>query len=635
MKNMGIKGKMFCGFGMTIALFLVVSVISYHTIKGSSEGFQTYRELATETNLSSRLQANMLFARLHIKDFIIGGNEQALVDYDQRKKLMLEYLAQAQTGIQQPERADLIDTIASEFDDYEQRFKQVIRMRDERNALVHEKLDQYGPKMEQALTSIMRTANDDLDTIAAYRAGLALRYLLLARLYQAKFLGTNEPSDAQRVRQEFAATYQELAFLDKELQNPQRRQWLKSVKDNLQIYEHSFNRLVTLIHDRNDIIRNRLDVIGPMIAQHAEDVKLSVKDEQDTLGPQLQEANANAVVQIGIISAIATVVAIVLACMLPTMIIKPLRAIFKGLKKFSNQELDEMTTTFDNVIQKLSSTSTTIRSSSETMSSSTSEFAASLEETSASLEELSSTIQSNAEHALQSNRLGQEALKSGQAGSQSMHAMRDAINLIQQSSEKTAHIMKTIDDIAFQTNILALNAAVEAARAGEAGQGFAVVAEEVRSLAKRSADSARETAVLIEEAQKNSQNGVGVVEEVAESLTQIMDKISQSASLGEEVSKASGEQAEGISQINETVSQMDRMTQDNAATAHQLANQAQEAQQVVGTLIALLQNNAVDAQSTVTSTPTSTPHEHRFMGLTSAPEQNGHQQRGSFDFVKN
>ncbi|MBD3293206.1 MAG: methyl-accepting chemotaxis protein, partial [Armatimonadia bacterium] len=147
---------------------------------------------------------------------------------------------------------------------------------------------------------------------------------------------------------------------------------------------------------------------------------------------------------------------------------------------------------------------------------------------------------------------------------------------ISKASEETSRIVKTIDEIAFQTNLLALNAAVEAARAGDAGKGFAVVAEEVRNLAQRSAEAAKNTANMIEEAVKNADTGVSISHEVDEALTEIAEGSRKVSGLIAEIAAASNEQAQGIEQVNTAAGQMDEVTQRNAANAEESASAAEE-----------------------------------------------------------
>jgi len=217
-----------------------------------------------------------------------------------------------------------------------------------------------------------------------------------------------------------------------------------------------------------------------------------------------------------------------------------------------------------------------VSSSSQSLAEGASEQAASLEETSASLEEVASMTKNNAECAGQAKELSRQTRTAADTAASHMGEMKRAMDAIKVSSNDISKIIKTIDEIAFQTNILALNAAVEAARAGEAGAGFAVVADEVRSLAQRSAQSSRETSSKIEEAIQKTAHGVKICEKVAESLGEIVDKAAKVDVLVAEIATASVEQNQGIGQVNTAVTQMDQVTQTNAASAEETAAAAEE-----------------------------------------------------------
>jgi len=217
-----------------------------------------------------------------------------------------------------------------------------------------------------------------------------------------------------------------------------------------------------------------------------------------------------------------------------------------------------------------------VSAASQSLAEGASEQAASLEETSSSLEELASTTKRNSDNAQQANDLTKEARAAADRGATDMQAMSAAIEAIKIAGDDVGKIIKTIDEIAFQTNILALNAAVEAARAGEAGMGFAVVADEVRNLAQRSAQAAKETATKIEGSISKTAQGVEISEQVAQALNAIVSKTRQVDELAKEVASASREQTLGISQINTAVSQMDKVTQSNAASAEESAAAAQQ-----------------------------------------------------------
>jgi len=182
----------------------------------------------------------------------------------------------------------------------------------------------------------------------------------------------------------------------------------------------------------------------------------------------------------------------------------------------------------------------------------------------------------NADSAQTAKQIASQTRVSVENGSDGMKRMTAAMDGITSSSAEIGKIIKTIDDIAFQTNILALNAAVEAARAGEVGAGFAVVAEEVRALALRSATAARDSSDKIETALRRSKEGKSTSVEVASMLGSIVQQVQQMDSLVAEIAKASSEQSEGLKQLNNAMSQMDKVTQSNAAGAEETASAAQE-----------------------------------------------------------
>ena len=243
-----------------------------------------------------------------------------------------------------------------------------------------------------------------------------------------------------------------------------------------------------------------------------------------------------------------------------------------------------------------------VSTASQTLAQGAGEQAASLEEASSSLEELASMTKRNSDNAQKANDLARQARMAADKGAGDMHTMGKSMDAIKAASDDVAKIIKTIDEIAFQTNILALNAAVEAARAGEAGMGFAVVAEEVRTLAQRSAQAAKETAAKIEGAIGKTAQGVDISHKVAEALNEIVVKARQVDELAAEVATASNEQNQGISQLNTAVSQMDKVTQSNAASAEESAAAAQELnaqaysmKESVGRLLSLVGGEATPA----------------------------------------
>lgn len=306
-----------------------------------------------------------------------------------------------------------------------------------------------------------------------------------------------------------------------------------------------------------------------------------------------------------LVTLLGAAVAVLLAVLITIGITRALKRVIEGLSTGSEQ---------------VSSASGQVSQASQQLAEGASEQASSLEESSSSLEEMASMTRQNADNANHANSLMGEAQKTVKESMEAMTRMTQQINLIRESSDQTAKIIKTIDEIAFQTNLLALNAAVEAARAGEAGKGFAVVAEEVRNLARRSAEAAKNTSDLIEGSQKNAESGVAVTGELSKSMEATAENAGKVATLIAEIAAASKEQSQGIDQINTAVAEMDKVVQGNAANAEESASaseelsaQAQELNAMVEELTALVKGAGAQAAQNSTrrsSSQRSQPRAH-------------------------
>ena len=252
-------------------------------------------------------------------------------------------------------------------------------------------------------------------------------------------------------------------------------------------------------------------------------------------------------------------------------------------------QLQETMATIAGAISGMHNGTDEISEAADDLSRRTEQQAASLEETAAALDEITATVSKTAEGAHQASRLTEDARAGAARSGEVVRQAVDAMAQIEKSSQQIGQIIGVIDEIAFQTNLLALNAGVEAARAGDAGRGFAVVAQEVRALAQRSAEAAREIKTLISTSTQQVGEGVALVGQTGEALERIVTQVGEITGLVGEIAASAREQSTGLAEVNSAVNQMDQVTQQNAAmveqstaASHSLAQEAQELAQLVG-----------------------------------------------------
>ncbi|WP_147822497.1 methyl-accepting chemotaxis protein [Salidesulfovibrio onnuriiensis] len=581
---MKLSTKLSLGFGGVLALLVVLAGLSFWALDYAGDGFSRYRKLALDTNLGGRLQANMLMVRMNVKDFILTGSDKDLKQFDEYFQQTRGFMDTAQKQINNPERAAMVDRADSEMTEYGKYFDQVKEFRAQRDHLVNDVLNVQGPQMERNLTTILTTAERDNDMTAAFRSGLAMRNLLLARLYVVKFLEDNSQASVDRVHKEMATLDSEFATLEQSLRNPERRRLLSELMDIRNSYGKAFDQLTGVIFARNQVISEHLDKLGPMIAKDVENVKLSVMGEQDRLGPQVQAANAMTMSAMGILGIVAIVLGAGTAWLLirttnrqlgkdPAEIADIAQSIADGSLDISFAEnahgvyahMRSMAEQLTRVVCEVrdgstavASGSTELSASAQTMSSGATEQAASIQEVSSSVEQMASNIQQNTQNAKATEEIAQSAAEDA---NQSGQAVIKAVGAMKHIAEK----ISIIEEIARQTNLLALNAAIEAARAGEHGKGFAVVAAEVRKLAERSGEAAGEISEL-------SSTTVESAERAGSMLEKLVPNIEKTAQLVREISSASSEQSSGAEQINRAISQLDAVIQQNAAAAEEMAS---------------------------------------------------------------
>ncbi len=374
----------------------------------------------------------------------------------------------------------------------------------------------------------------------------------------------------------------------------------------------------------------------PQMTAHGAEVVLLAYDAASNAAKSMIATENLSITTTSVGVAIAIVLGLIIAILLSNMIARPLvygvgfaKTIADGnlTQRIEPQylrrgdEIGDLAQALDNMADQLkkmvgqvtqatghvTAASAEIARGSSDLAQRTEEQASALEETASSMEELTGTVKQSAENAGQANQLASAARAQAEQGGQVVEQAVAAMGAIHHSSKKIADIIGVIDEIAFQTNLLALNAAVEAARAGEQGRGFAVVAGEVRKLAQRSADAAKEIKALITDSVTKVEDGGALVERSGKTLQEIVTAIKKVSDIVAEMAAASREQASGIEQVNKAILQMDQTTQQNAAlveqtaaASHAMGEQAQQLQQLMAFF-------KLDGQAALASQATSAP----------------------------
>ena len=346
MSNLTIRMKLILSFGVIAVLVIILSGYSMYGIGKSTDGFTKYREMAKDSVLAGRVQSNMLMVRMNVKDFLKTPIQKEIDEFESYYKKTTGFINTALIEIKKPSRAPMVKEIANKLKIYHTNFYKVVDFYKKRNKIVNENLDMNGKKIEQLLSSVMFSAKKDNDQEASFATAKTIRILLLARLYTAKYLASNKKEHAQRVDKEFILLKEELNNLNNEIQNPIRKNQLAQAITLIERYRNGVKSIVTIIKNRNEIINNKLNKIGPNIAKLAEKVKLAIKKDQDTIGPEVSEQN-NYLGKVSlIISTIIIIMVIILGIIIPKSIISLINNFESGLLdffKYLNKEINDVT----------------------------------------------------------------------------------------------------------------------------------------------------------------------------------------------------------------------------------------------------------------------------------------------------
>lgn len=608
---MTIAKRLGIGFAIVLTFLLIVSVAGVTGLSRTAGSFDAYRDYAVENTDLSRVLEEFILLRIEAKNYNLEGDEVYLARFEELHKEILVEIEHSLQNASHEEVISQLQEIKSSLDDYNAAFVDISVAYKKQVQLQREVLDVNGLNMRKEIDRVQSYVVRQRDAEGIRLTGTLQQHLLLGRLHAAKYLQKNMESDIQRVREElvegFSAVYS--ALLPR-IGNSTYRAILKDINAQKEAYTEAFSQVIVHTSERLHIIENRLDPTGSALTTKISDLQHSIAGLQGKHGNSLQSNVLVITWTVVIIALLAIGLTVVLLFVLTGQILKPLGAepedlagvaegisqgdmtiefdskrmsgVYFAMKTMSDR-LGDVVSRIREIALQVASATTQIASGNQDLSKRTEQQAASLEETSASIEEMTASIKNNSDSAQQASQLSKIMDTKAADGMDKVNTVVHSMEEIDSSSKRIADIIAVMNDLAFQTNLLALNASIEAARAGEQGRGFAVVAVEVRKLAQRSDEAAKEIAELIRDSNSKVNNGVDYAKQAGTALEEINQSVKSVNQLIEEINASSQEQLSNVEELNKTIFQLNENTQQNAslveesaASTEELSGQAQE-----------------------------------------------------------
>ena len=631
LNNIKISHKLILSFGLIIGLLLTISVAGYQGLSRSDKGFHEYRELARDSNLAGRLQANLLMLQSSFNRYLLTQSDAAFDEYHERMTLMHRFLDQSKVEIQKADRAQLIKEISGEVADYEETVEQMKGQILKRQKLFNEILVIRGPEMRKIVTQLRQEAYESNQPRLSHYAGNLQESLILGRFFLLKYLDSKNSEDYRASRNQLVQVITKdlkaVRALGLTAEQEQALTYFEGIKSE---YVDALDGTFNAMERELELMHSKLEKVGPEITKKIEQVKLSVIRDQDQLGPVLQENNENAVNLMAGLSLFAILMGTTSAVLFARMISQRLDEVVVAAKQIAagnlkarkpaeakdeigqlQQTLYQTSESLREMVQAIGSASSNMSSASvqlaamteqaergakdqlqetDLLSSAITEMTASATEVAENTHHTAAATESARKDADNSYQLMAEALTQIRQLQTSVTETEGRLDQVKHETQNIGTIIEVIQSIAEQTNLLALNAAIEAARAGEQGRGFAVVADEVRSLAQRTQESTGEIHQLIARLQQST---VEVVDEMQRGKAMT----DTSVKLTEDVRDALNSITSSAAQINDSTLQIASSTEEQSRVSEEIAVSVDKVRQVANESVSAVQETVAASQS--------------------------------------